>query len=58
MELFTTAFNNRDKSFGNGRYVRNVFEKSLERQANRIATIPELTKELLPTITEQDIPMS
>jgi len=55
-ELFTSAFLNRDKSFGNGRYVRNIFEKTLEKQANRIAGIPTLTKEILTTITIEDIP--
>ncbi len=54
--LFTIAFTNRDKSFGNGRYVRNIFEKSMERQANRIASIGELTDEVLTTITVDDIP--
>ena len=57
-QLFATAFDKRDKSFGNGRYVRNIFEKSLERQANRIASIPTLTKEILTTITADDIPAS
>ena len=46
----------RDKSFGNGRLVRNLFEKIVERQANRIASITPLTEELLCTIREGDIP--
>lgn len=56
LELFTFAFNNRDKSFGNGRFVRNIFEKTLERQSNRIASVPSLSKEILTTITLEDIP--
>ncbi len=56
LQVITTTFNNRDKSFGNGRYARNLFEKSLERQANRIASVPSLTKDILITITEDDIP--
>ncbi len=55
-EVITTAFTSRDKSFGNGRFVRNIFEKTLERQANRIASIPSLTKEILTTILIEDIP--
>ena len=50
------AFKKRDKTFGNGRFVRNVFEKTLEKQANRIASIASLDKETLTTITEDDIP--
>lgn len=55
-EVVEKAFTTRDKSFGNGRYVRNIFEKTLEKQANRIASIPSLTKEILTTINVEDIP--
>lgn len=50
------AYNDRNKTFGNGRFVRNIFEKSLERQANRIASITSLNKDILTTITVDDIP--
>lgn len=56
-EVVTSAFATRDKFFGNGRFVRNIFEKTLERQANRIASIPSLTKEILTTINVEDIPI-
>jgi SpoVK/Ycf46/Vps4 family AAA+-type ATPase len=46
----------RDRAFGNGRLVRNLFEKIVERQANRIAAITPLTDEVLCTICEADIP--
>lgn len=52
---FATAYANRDKSFGNGRFVRNVFEKSIEKQANRIAKEKVITKETLTTIEKEDI---
>ena len=55
-ELFQKAYENRDKSFGNGRFVRNTFEKAMELQANRIAGVGELTDEVLTTITVDDIP--
>jgi SpoVK/Ycf46/Vps4 family AAA+-type ATPase len=55
-EIVATAFATRDKFFGNGRFARNIFEKTLERQANRIASVPSLTKEILTTITVEDIP--
>lgn len=54
--IFAIAYENRDKSFGNGRFVRNIFEKSLERQANRIAIVADLTDEVLTALTESDIP--
>lgn len=44
-----------DKQFGNGRYVRNVFERSLNNQALRLSNVTELTKEALTIITETDI---
>ncbi|KMQ70980.1 hypothetical protein ACM44_09205 [Chryseobacterium koreense CCUG 49689] len=53
--VFENAYSTRDRSFGNGRFVRNVFEKTLEQQANRIAKESNLTKEILTTITENDI---
>ncbi|MCH5271303.1 MAG: AAA family ATPase [Lachnospiraceae bacterium] len=41
--------------FGNGRFVRNVFEKSLHAQALRLSTGKQLSKNDLMTITEDDI---
>jgi len=55
-ELFKIAYEQRDKSFGNGRYVRNIFEKTMELQANRVAGMSPLTKEILTTIAGDDIP--
>ena len=45
----------RDKNFGNGRYVRNLFEKAVERQAGRLANDPKRTKEMLRTLELSDI---
>jgi AAA+ superfamily predicted ATPase len=52
---FESAYNSRDESFGNGRYVRNAFEKSIENLSNRIAKSDKITKELLTTIEKEDI---
>ncbi|MCP4136106.1 MAG: AAA family ATPase [bacterium] len=49
-------YNERDRAFGNGRLVRNLFERIVEKQANRIAEIVPLTDEILSTIIEEDIP--
>jgi Holliday junction resolvasome RuvABC ATP-dependent DNA helicase subunit len=55
--LFTELYNNRDRTFGNARMARNLFEKTIEQQANRLAVIATLTDELLTTIEAEDIPV-
>ena len=50
------AYDARDNSFGNGRFARNLFEKALERQADRLAPYAELTSEMLSMIEETDLP--
>lgn len=52
---FDSAYSSRDESFGNGRFVRNSFEKSIENLSNRIAKSEKITKELLTTIEKEDI---
>ena len=54
--LLTALHRKRDKAFGNGRLVRNLFERIVEKQANRIAGITPLTDHLLCSITKYDIP--
>jgi Cdc6-like AAA superfamily ATPase len=46
---------NKDKNFGNARFVRNLFEKTLEYQANRLSGETNLTTEKLSEIIEKDI---
>ena len=41
--------------FGNARGVRNVFEKVLSAQANRLASMQEITREELMRITKADV---
>lgn len=48
----------RTNSFGNGRYVRNLLEKTIERQANRIVNIQPMTDDILATLQPEDIPDS
>ena len=45
----------RDRHFGNGRTVRNLFEDAIRRQANRIAEIAELSVEQLSTLEPADV---
>lgn len=54
--LMEKAVTHKDEYFGNGRFARNVFEKAIERQAMRLASIAQLTKEMLQEILPEDIP--
>ena len=45
----------RTRKFGNGRYVRNLFEKAVERQAMRLASVEHPTTNELMTITMRDV---
>jgi Cdc6-like AAA superfamily ATPase len=46
----------RDRSFGNGRTARNLFESCVARQAGRIVQIDAPTDEQLTTLTAGDVP--
>jgi len=52
---FNCLYLNRDKNFGNGRTVRNIFEKVIQKQANRIVNIALLNKEAMTTIIADDV---
>jgi AAA+ superfamily predicted ATPase len=56
LNILTEFHSERDKSFGNGRFVRNLFERMVERQANRIARISPLTDTILCSLRKADIP--
>ncbi len=45
----------KDRNFGNARYVRNVFEKSIQRQANRLSNQKDLTTKQLTELTKSDL---
>ena len=46
---------NKPKDFGNARYVRNLFERVVQTQANRLAKEQNLTKGMLTEIRIEDI---
>ena len=52
---YIEASNTSSIAFGNARGVRNIFEKLLVEQANRLSALPEITKEQLMYITEADV---
>jgi SpoVK/Ycf46/Vps4 family AAA+-type ATPase len=45
-----------DVNFGNGRYVRNFFEKMIEKQAQRLVHDTDLNKQKLTTFLAEDLP--
>jgi stage V sporulation protein K len=54
---FIDLYNSRNKSFGNGRVVRNLFEKTIENQSNRLAIINGSISDIeLQTLLPSDIP--
>ena len=55
---FRVTTKNRDRHFGNGREVRNRFEKALERQSLRISELKNPTPEQLTTLTMRDVGIS
>ena len=52
---FNDAVVHKDRNFGNARYARNFFEKSIQRQANRLANVKNATKEQLTLLTIDDV---
>ena len=46
---------NKQKDFGNARYIRNYFELAIEHQANRLASELNLTPEKLCELTIDDV---
>ena len=55
LSKFTDLYKSRDKNFGNGRLVRNIFEQTVEKQATRLARLSNVNKDMLMTITEEDL---
>ncbi|HVT27162.1 MAG TPA: AAA family ATPase [Lacipirellulaceae bacterium] len=51
----TELYRQRDRHFGNGRTVRNLFEQAIRRMANRIADLPEISSEQLMLLEVDDI---
>lgn len=55
-DTFELLFSKKDEGFGNARVVRNLFEKCVQNQANRIVKIKKITPKILKTLSEEDIP--
>lgn len=46
----------KDENFGNARFVRNLFEKSIQKQATRLSKVAPITNKMLRTLTADDLP--
>jgi stage V sporulation protein K len=55
-DTFELLYAKKDEGFGNARVIRNIFEKCVQNQANRIVVLKEINATVLKTLTEQDIP--
>ena len=53
--IMERAVAEKDKNFGNGRFVRNLFEKAIQRQAVRLSKVAPLTTEMLSELTLHDL---
>ena len=54
-EQFNDVVAHKDRNFGNARFARNVFEKSIQQQANRLAGESNLSKKQLVELTVEDL---
>ena len=53
--IFEEQFIQRDKTFGNARFARNLFEQCLVRHARRITKAGDITDGMLTTLEEADV---
>ena len=54
-KFFADSVIHKDRNFGNGRFVRNIFEKVITQQSNRLASLPNLNSKILSEITIDDL---
>ena len=55
-ETMASAVEHKDKNFGNARFVRNLFEKSIQNQAMRLSSRPDITEDVLSKLEAEDLP--
>jgi hypothetical protein len=54
-DRFDRMYEERDENFGNARTVRNLFEKAIGVQADRLAALEEVTDDQLKLLTKEDL---
>lgn len=55
LDIMTKKYNRRDVNFANAREVRNLFEKAVINQANRLSNENNITNDKLELLTKEDI---
>lgn len=55
--LFSKVVSEKKRGFGNGRYVRNIFDKTIELQSTRLSGLSNLSVNTLMEILPEDIPV-
>lgn len=55
-DTFELLYKSKDESFGNARMVRNLFEKCIQNQANRIVKLKKINNTTFKKLIEEDIP--
>ena len=55
VDAFEQMYQERDENFGNARDVRNIFERGIARQANRVAAMESPDKDALMALTVADL---
>ena len=55
VEIMRRAVARKDRHFGNGRFVRNLFEDAIQRQAVRLSSVSPLTPAMLAELTRRDL---
>lgn len=55
-QIIDSALKHKGESFGNGRFVRNLFEKTIQNQAIRLSNQPNTTAEELCLLKAEDLP--
>ena len=54
-KMLQSLYEERDENFGNARDVRNLFERAVSRQANRVAALERPDREALMALTADDL---
>lgn len=57
-EIMSSAIDHKDKNFGNARFVRNLFEKSIQNQATRLSSQSNITEDVLSLLKTEDLPVA
>lgn len=55
LEKFKELYTSRNSNFGNGRLVRNIFERTIEKQATRLSQITNLDQDMMIEIVSDDL---